>query len=123
MIGQMSIFDLMTFPDFREIENEKTVQLIGNVLGVHFQKADCKCWEAKKGKLKFRIDFSRFAVNEYHPEDPISGKPFIGTWCENPKAHHGAGAPNTSIDEAVEWFKAKIEQMEHEADISLEEDA
>lgn len=114
MIGQMSIFDLMTFPDFREMENEKTVQLIGDVIGVHFDKRDGEYWEAKSGKLKLRIHFSNFVVNEYHPEDPNNGKPFIGTGCENPRTYHGACAPNTSIEEAVEWFKLRIKQMEDE---------
>lgn len=121
MIGQMSIFDLMTFPDFRETENEKTVQLIGNALGVCFKK-DREYWEAKKGKLKLRIDFSRYVVNEYHPEDPKNGQPFIGTWVDNPKAHCGACGPMESIEEAIGWFRKKMEEMEHEKDVSLDEE-
>ena len=115
--GQMTIFDFLPAPsDLDELPEEEMVRIVGERTGLKFQLLNLKPhnqyfddlyqYEAKIGKAKITIHYSRYFPELYHGKRFISVSYMHGTG--------GAGAPCDTLDEAVEMLKMYIERIRRE---------
>lgn len=109
--GQMTIFDFLPAPsDLDDLPEEEMVRIVGERTGLKFQLLklhnDFYQYEAKIGKAKITINYSRYFPKIYH------GKRFISVSYMNGTG--GGGAPCDTLDEAVEMLKRYIERIRRE---------
>ena len=108
--GQMTIFDFLkpTYQSINSITEEEAAGYIGEALGLEFSHktlGDFEYWEAKKGPFKLGVKYDNFfpGIN--------GGRRFIGCDIENKRIHAGGSAPLDTIDEAVAYFRKKMEEF------------
>ncbi len=107
MDGQISIFDWMpeavpavAFPNINDITEETAVRMVGNEIGVEFVYNELfHHWEAKVGKMKLDLEYSRFNLDNNH--DLFLGAGYMF-------GSGGGGRPCDSIEDAVKYFRKKI---------------
>ncbi len=102
---QMTIFDLMTEPEERSLEDmteEEMVETVQSMIGVKFTKRD-ELWgyvlKDKKNKIEYTLKFSRYSIDDH--------RRFISVGYGSNK--EGAGCPCDSIEHAVKLMKGWIE--------------
>ena len=96
--GQMSLFDLVPQESLETIPEEVMVERIGAAIGVKFIKDKFfGDYRAKVGQSILSLEYDRF-------NGCFNNEKFIGCGIDDKKNHCGAGAPISSIPEAVEWF-------------------
>ena len=108
MYEQLTIFDWMPtlrkeFPDINDIPETEAVRIVGENLGVTFtydKKFDQ--WRWKKGKLILSMDYDNFILDDNHDL-------FLGTMYSYGCTEGGA-SPCSGIEEAINWFKSKLER-------------
>ncbi len=105
---QMTIFDFLAppsvYPDFRTMEREEVVALIGRECGFRFiWNEQYKEWQCRQSKPKrtVSVDF-----DEYKTMDDRRGKTFIGVGMTY--SSHGWSGPCDTIDEAIKRLKERM---------------
>ena len=104
MNGQMTIFDFLApaYPDINDITEEEAARIIGDAIGAQFKYVDrFREWQGKIGKLKLSVGYSHFILDDNHDL-------FVDT--DYQFGTEGGGAPCTSIEGVVKWFRKKIKQ-------------
>lgn len=105
---QLSLFDLMQeIPDIKDIPEEEAVRIVGERIGAKFEyNPDFEEWQARISDLKMGMRYEH-----YFPEVQ-DGKLFLEVSFEFKNHVNGGGSPCDGIDEAVEFFKDKMELLE-----------
>lgn len=105
---QMTIFDyLKPSSGIEEMAAEEIARIVGEQLGLVFQRTRFGDFECKTGGMTFEIAKETYLTNDEY------GKAFIGVgWNSN---HAGGGAPVDSIEDAVQYFRFQMEKRAREA--------
>lgn len=106
--GQMTIYDFLTptYPSINAITEEEAVSYISEALGLEFKhNDDVEQWEAKKGPFNLGVQYANFVpgIN--------GGKRFIRCTINNKRIRAGGSAPLDTIEEAIEYFKERMEDF------------
>ena len=111
MDGQISIFDFVEIPEneIEEMTSGELANVIGTAIGIEFKPTGWSDeYEAQVGKkVRLSVNKSHFACDGVNHKE---GDAFIS--CGWSCGTSGAGSPIQSIQEAVEWFKKRIEKGE-----------
>ena len=91
-----------------DIPEEEMVQRIGNAIGVNFVWNDYyKEYQAKLKGYTLSVEYDRYCIDL--DEDIGTGHRFVGVGFM--KKGCGAAGPCDSIDEAIEWFLDRKEEL------------
>ena len=109
---QMSIFDFMPADDGDTLEGKTIAQIaadISMIVGVNFNP---KTWNDGDVQYVARLDKNNtltLSEDHYNTEDEENGKRFLGCGYDF-EDKSGGGAPCDTIDEAVAYFRKRMEQ-------------
>ena len=109
---QMSIFDFMPADDGDALEGKTIAQIaadISMIVGVNFNP---KTWADGEVQYVARLDKNNtltLSEDHYNTEDEENGKRFLGCGYDF-EDHSGGGAPCDTIDDAVAYFRKRMEQ-------------
>ena len=108
MTGQMTIWDFLPSESLEDIPEEEMVQRIGNAIGVNFVWNDYyKEYQAKLKGYTLSVEYDRYCIDL--DEDIGAGHRFVGVGFM--KKGEGCAGPCDSIDEAIEWFLNRKEEL------------
>lgn len=116
--GQLSLFDMMPADDGDTLEGKTIAQIaadISMIVGVNFNP---KTYEDKYERAIITEYVARLDKNNtlslsedhYNTEDEENGKRFLGCGYDFKDDNSGGGAPCDTIDDAVAYFRKRIEQ-------------
>ena len=101
----MTIYDFLkpTYPSINKITEEEAVKHISNALGLEFKYNIFMCrWEADAGNGTI------LGVRYGYYWD--GGRRFLGVDADNKRTKGGASAPVDGIEDAVAWFRKRLEE-------------
>lgn len=104
---QMTIFDMLRDeqPPLESMTEQEAVERVGKALGLTFKYNDfLEQWECRVGRMILDVSYSH-----YDMIGELDGKLFIGVGYTDRKTKEGCGAPRDSLEEAIEWFRRRME--------------
>lgn len=112
MSYQMTIFDILneTKPEWTDMSLKQIAAYISEQTGLNFipdtryHRAFNEYIAYYTSKLFFTLGLDRYGTN-----DERNNKPFISVGYDNKKDHSGGGAPCDSLEEAINYFKFRID--------------
>lgn len=110
--GQLSLFDMMPTENGDTLESKTIAQIAADIsmlVGVNFNP---KTWSDGEVQYIARLDKdNQLTLSEdyYDTEDEFNGQRFLGCGYSF-SDHSGGGAPLGTIDDAVAYFRKRIEQ-------------
>ena len=111
--GQLSLFDMMPAEDGDTLEGKTIAQIAADItmlVGVNFNP---KTWADGEVQYVARLDKSNtltLSEDYYSTEDEENGKRFLGCGYDFKDDNSGGGAPCDTIDDAVAYFRKRIEK-------------
>ena len=112
MAQQMTIFDLLETPDWKEMTLKQIAAYISERKGLKFipdtrYHGDYTYYIAYyTTQLFFTLGLGRFANTE-----ELKGEPYISVGYEDKKNLCGGGSPSDSLEWAVDYFKSAVERF------------
>ena len=111
--GQLSLFDMMPAEDGDTLEGKTISQIAADIsmlVGVNFNP---KTWSDGEVQYVARLDKNStltLSEDHYDTEDESHGLRFLGCGYDFKNDNSGGGAPCDTIDDAVAYFRKRIEQ-------------
>ncbi|MBR6984121.1 MAG: hypothetical protein IKH75_11480 [Ruminococcus sp.] len=113
-MDQITIFEIIepnTEPDFMQMTLKQIAEHIGERTGLHFIP-DTRFHGEFNEYIAYYTNTLFFTVglDNYMTGDERQGKPFISVEYECKKTHSGSGSPCDSLQEAISFFKIKLQK-------------
>lgn len=108
---QLTIFDVIEpeYQDWHDMSLKEIASYIGNKAGLNFIP-DTRFHGEFNEYIAYYTSkvFFTVGIGNYDTLDERNGKPFISVEYEDKATHSGGGAPCDSLDEAINYFRSKI---------------
>ena len=112
MSYQMTIFDIMSneAPEWTNMSLKQIASYISEQTGLNFIP-DTRYHGEFNEYIAYHTSklFFTLGLDNYETGDERDGKPFIAVGYENKKHLEGGGAPCDSLEEAIDYFKFRLD--------------
>lgn len=111
MSYQITVFDLLDTPEWTNMTLKQIAAYISSQTGLNFIP-DTR-WHGKYNEyIAYHTSklFFTLGLDNYDTFDERNGKPFISAGYESKKDNSGGGSPCDTLEEAIEYFRHKLER-------------